>query len=62
MMVSFVPAVGGVSRAPTLGARTPLPLRDALGQATMLGPLGGGVAAKRGNSGKENLVLPKYWN
>ncbi|XP_071536445.1 uncharacterized protein [Panulirus ornatus] len=35
---------GGVSRAPTLGARTPLPLQDVAGAAT-IGPMGGASVA-----------------
>ena len=37
-----VTAAGGVSRATTLGARTPQPLRDSRGFQS-LGPLGGGA-------------------
>nr|XP_045594534.1 mucin-12-like isoform X4 [Procambarus clarkii] len=38
---------GGVSRAPTLGARTPVPLHDVAGAAT-IGPMGGGTVAPSG--------------
>ncbi|XP_045101179.1 uncharacterized protein LOC123498107 isoform X2 [Portunus trituberculatus] len=49
----------GVSRAPTLGARTPVPLVD-VGGATTLGPMGGGSVAHTGLEGAENEMDRPY--
>ncbi|XP_063879067.1 uncharacterized protein LOC135110561 isoform X1 [Scylla paramamosain] len=49
----------GVSRAPTLGARTPVPLVD-VGGATTLGPMGGGSVAHTGLEGPENEMDRPY--
>lgn len=49
----------GVSRAPTLGARTPVPLVD-VGGATTLGPMGGGSVAPTGREGSEDEVERPY--
>ena len=49
----------GVSRAPTLGARTPVPLVD-VGGATTLGPMGGGSVAHTGIEGTENEMDRPY--
>ncbi|XP_069955371.1 mucin-2 isoform X3 [Cherax quadricarinatus] len=55
---------GGVSRAPTLGARTPLPLHDVGGPAT-IGPMGGGSVAPSGlamglESSEEEVEKPYH--
>ncbi|XP_066953247.1 uncharacterized protein [Macrobrachium rosenbergii] len=39
---------GGVSRAPTLGARTPVPLHDSMGIAATIGPMGGASVVAKG--------------
>ncbi|XP_068228652.1 mucin-2-like isoform X2 [Palaemon carinicauda] len=39
---------GGVSRAPTLGARTPVPLHDSMGVAATIGPMGGASVIAKG--------------
>lgn len=39
---------GGVSRAPTLGARTPVPLHEGMGGAATIGPMGGASVAATG--------------
>ncbi|XP_050738658.1 nascent polypeptide-associated complex subunit alpha, muscle-specific form-like isoform X2 [Eriocheir sinensis] len=49
----------GVSRAPTLGARTPVPLVD-VGGATTLGPMGGASVAHTGHEGSEDEVERPY--
>lgn len=49
------PAHGGVSRAPTLGARTPIPLHEGVGGAATIGPMGGAsVATTAGMGGMES--------
>nr|XP_027209844.1 uncharacterized protein LOC113803293 [Penaeus vannamei] len=46
---------GGVSRAPTLGARTPIPLHEGVGGAATIGPMGGAsVATTAGMGGMES--------
>ncbi|XP_042242419.1 uncharacterized protein LOC121879718 isoform X2 [Homarus americanus] len=56
---SFTMSQGGVSRAPTMGARTPVPLHDMMGAAT-IGPMGGGTVAPSGLESSEDELDRPY--